>query len=184
MAFNLDEILSSINKSGLQKSSHVSCIITPPSSLSDDGVFRDLEFRVNSVNFPGFSLGTDEYRHMGVGLNEKRPISAGFEDISITIIADGQGKIHNKLHDWFELIYPTDPDSEDAEHFEYPENYYGGLTLLMYDSTGKVHTEYSFRHPFPTSLGSVQMSWDSTDNIIMIPLTFTYRTYNKQSITN
>lgn len=182
MSFSIDNIKASIEQSGVQKSSHFACAIIPPSGLSAN--FDYSLNRVNSINFPGFGLNTDEFRHMGYGLAEKRPISTGFEDISLTIIADAKGEIHNSIHDWFEMISPTNAEdigADNIEYYEYPNEYYGGLELYIYDSTNNNHTTYTFINPYPIMLGSVQMSWENVDSLVLIPVTFTYRSYRKNS---
>lgn len=184
MAFNINELSSSLSRYGYQKTSHYACSIILPSSMSNSGIFKETPLRVNSVNLPGFNLGTDEIKHKGFGLNEKRPIQTSFEEISMTIIADGQGMLSNTLHDWLEMIFPTndeDSGSENVEYFEYPINYYGGLEIYVYDITSNIHTTYTFTQPFPTVLGGVQMGWENTDSILLLPVTFSYRSYKKNS---
>lgn len=182
MAFNIQDIKSALSKDGYQKTSHFACSIIMPAALSSTP-FDYTVARCNSVNLPGFNLGTDEYRHKGFGLTEKRPNQASFEDVTVTIIADAQGKIYDALYKWHELIYPIDDSNsdEDVEYFEYPNVYYGSLEIYIYDMTGNVHTTYTLRDVFPTNLSGQALSWEHNDQIMLVPVTFAYRKYDRNT---
>lgn len=183
MAFNISEIRSSISELGIQKTAHFACSIMLPPSISGRSMDYTLH-RVNSVNLPGFNLSTDDIRHKGFGLSEKRPIQAGYEDVSVTLIADGKGEMLDSLMEWMELIYPTNTETHsdsNVEYFEYPSNYYGGLEIYVYDIAGKKHTTYTLVNPFPYVLGAVQMGWENTDSLMMIPISFAYRSFKRNS---
>ena len=181
MSFKIMDFKSSISKLGVQKTSHYSGTIIFPSALSTTVDTKELSMRINSLNLPGANIQTDDIKHTGFGLSEKRPVQLGYEDITFTIIADARGKIHNDLHKWIQLVFPTVSDensSKDLEYFEYPNNYYGGLEIYLYDSTGKKHTTYTFIHPYIVSIGSSSLSWENTDSLVLIPVTFAYRSCN------
>src|SRR5690606_26967747 len=128
MPFNITEFNSSIGQLGIQRTTHYAVNLSGPAGLPNSGLLTEIPLRVNSVNLPGANFALDDIKHKGFGLPERRPIQAGFEDIAMTIIADARGDIHNSLHDWFELIFPTNDEnigSNNVEYFEYPNNYYG-----------------------------------------------------------
>lgn len=184
MAFDINELRASISRYGMQKASHYTTIVTLPSTMGGSNIMSETPLRINSVNLPGINLGLDEIRHKGFGLGEKRPISVSYDDISITMIADGQGQLAATMHEWMELIYPSDLESvgaDNVEYFEYPNNYYGGLEIDVFDMMGNPHTNYSFIQPFPTAVGAVQMSWETTDQLLLLPVTFSYRSFRKNS---
>lgn len=184
MAFEINDLRSSIARYGMQKASHYTSLVTLPSTLGGDNIMSETPLRINSVNLPGITLATDEIRHKGFGVGEKRPVSTSYDDISITIIADGGGRIAKTMNDWMELIFPTNIEisgAENIEYFEYPVNYFGGLGIDIYDITGEIHTSYNFINPFPIAVGAVQMSWETTDQLLLLPVTFAYRTYSKNS---
>jgi len=184
MAFDISELSASISRYGIQRATHYSSLITLPSVLGSNTIASELPLRINSMNTPGTNFGTDEIKHKGFGLNEKRPVSVTFDDINLTIIADGQGRISNMLQQWVDLIFPSNiqtSDAENVEYFEYPNNYYGGLEIYIYDSTGNIHTTYNFVQPFLTHLGSIEMSWETTDTLLLLPVSFTFRSVIKNS---
>ena len=93
MAFNITELTGSISAEGIQKSSSFAASIVMPPSLSSTPIMDQLPFRINSANLPGFQIQTDDIRQKGYGLTEKRPFQVGYDDITLTIIADGNGKV-------------------------------------------------------------------------------------------
>ena len=184
MAFNINEFNASISKLGVQRASHYAVNISAPPGLSTSGVLTDLPIRINSINLPGTTLGMDDIKFSGFGLSERRPNAVTYEDITMTIIADANGRILDFLHEWMELVFPTSVErngSDSVEYFEYPNNYYGGLELYVYDPSGNKHTTYTFKHPFISALGSVSMGWENTDSVMIIPVSFTYRSFEKNS---
>jgi len=183
MSFNISEFKSSINKLGVQHLNTYQALIHPPRALNNP-VLNELQYRVNSINWPGVSIATDEIRYKGYGLGESRPIAIGYEDITITVVADAEGKIHNFFHSWFELIFPTNDEeigTQNIEFINYPKEIYGGLTLMVGDKRGRYHTNIKFIDPYVTQLAPLQMSWDSSNAIMLIPVTFKYRSYKVNS---
>lgn len=140
--------------------------------------------RVSSANMPGVNFATDDFKVKGYGLNESRPIGVTYEDVTLTIIADSSGLVYDLFHEWSELIFPTDAEAkgtDNTEFYEYPNNYYGGLELYVYDMTGKKHTTFTFVNPYVGNLGAVQMGWENVDTVMLIPVSFKYRRYVKNS---
>jgi len=101
----------------------------------------------------------------------------GFEDIVVTIIADAEGKINNLFMKWIELSMQINEEESNAEYINYPVNIYGGLEVNIFNKTGDHHTTINFVEPFLVNMGAVQMSWESTNQIMLIPLSFKYRSY-------
>lgn len=183
MPFEIDDILASFSDVGYQKPSHFAVAIIPPTNLQNK-FYGQMVTRANSVNIPGVNLGIDNIRHKGFGLDEKRPTTKSFEDVAVTLIADHSGNIHGALSDWLEIIMPTDIEiksADDVEYFEYPENYYGGLEIYQYDIAGNMHTTFTFIQPYITQLGSLQMSWETTDSLLIIPAAFSFRSFKRNS---
>lgn len=183
MAFDITELMGTLSADGYQKSSALATSIVLPAALSNTPIMSNVPFRTNSANLPGFQIQVDEFRHKGYGLTEKRPLQMTYDDITVTIIADGNGGVIEAFHKWMELVFPTDntDGSDNVEYFEYPNNYYGGLEIYVYDIVGKKHTTYTFNQPFPINIGGIQMSWEDANAIVSIPITFAYRGYKKNS---
>lgn len=182
MPFDITEFSSQLSRRGVQKPSHYQLLITPPATI-ETPVVRDFIFRANSANLPGFNIGYDDIKHKGYGLGEKRANTISFEDITVTVIVDGQGETKKFFNDWMELILPTNDGvhgTSNVEMFEYPVNYYGGIEITMFDGTGVAHTNWSFKDCFPISVGAVQVSWESTDTIFVLPISFAYRSYKME----
>lgn len=185
MPFDIVDFSSKISKRGFQKTSHYEVIITPPTLLTSSEIVSDIPFRANSVNIPGITLDSDNIKHKGYGLSEKRANGANFSDLAITFIVDGHGELPKFFLDWMELIHPTDEETygvDGVEFLEYPVNYYGGVDINVFDSTGVMHTTYSFKDPFPIAIGDVQHSWETTDSILILPVSFAFRSFKQNPL--
>jgi len=176
MSFHIDNIKSTISKEGVQSLHAFNCFIHPPAAIRTN-IADQLQFRINSINWPGASFELDQIKHKGFGLNESRVIGVGFEDIVITIIADAEGKINNLFMKWIELTMQINEEENQSEYINYPVNIYGGLEINIFNRIGEQHTIINFIEPFLTHMGAVQMSWESTNQIMLIPLSFKYRSY-------
>src|SRR6185503_6122256 len=100
-------------------------------------ILDDLHMLCDTTNLPGVSLGTDDIRHKGYGIAEKRPTTIGFEDITLTIIGDGGGKVKDLLHKWFNDVISFDNEDENKTGlFNYPDEYNGTMEIIVYDQAG------------------------------------------------
>ena len=62
MAFNPQEFISDINSTnGVALSSDFRVRITPPDIMIDEGLARNLEFRIDSIEFPGRNVNEINY---------------------------------------------------------------------------------------------------------------------------
>lgn len=195
MAFNVSEILSAINSNGgLSKASKFVVFINPPPStgLQSD---NDLVFFCESALLPGIALQTDDVKMKGYGNVERRPHNVAFSDLPLTFYNDTDGKVLGFFHKWMQSIYNFDSGSSPyatvqnlaPNIFAYPKDYRGTISLYHMDDLASGYTtntesldgaqtivRYDFNFAFPISIQDVQLSWDASDTLVRIPVTFTY----------
>ena len=184
MVFSINEFKSIVNKYGLQRENHFAVHITPPAGIDAPDIIHDFPLLCDSANLPGFQFATDDIKHKGYGLTEKRPGAVSYDDLILTVIADGQGKVLDMFNQWSELIFPTNDERTDAaqlELIEYPENYYGTIEVYVYDCTSKKIMTITYNQAWPVNMNGHTMSWDATNTIMKIPVNFTYRSFKKNS---
>ncbi len=180
MTFRVSEFSSILSKVSPARPNRFAVQITPPNGLTSP-ISNDLMMLSNSANLPGSNFGLDVVKHKGYGLDEKRPNSLSLDDITLTIIADGRGQVLDFLHKWYEKVFSTDEDSTNSETFNYPVEYWGTLDIYLYDTTGGTYTTYTMSKAYPVVVGSVQLAWENNDQLMLIPVTFTYRNYKRNS---
>lgn len=157
--------------------------ITPPSTLAKD--MRTLSFLCETVNLPGITFGTDDIKQKGYGITEKRASSIGFEDVTCTFFIDNSGICLSFFQKWAQLITSFDPNhSRDLvndmslESFNYPEEYWGTVTIYFMDTSNNNVSVYTLDKVWPSAIGSVTLGWESNDSLARIPITFNYRSFS------
>lgn len=181
--FDVSEFKSIVTKRGIAKTNNYAVNITPPAQLVDP-IINDLPFMVNSSNTPGSNFGTDPIRHKGYGLQELRPVQLDFEPITMTIIGDAKGHVAGFLQKWMSLVFNFDESSQRStyqiptEMFNYPDEYVGTIDLHLYDIASEVFSTYKLQRAYPVNMGAITLNWGETDNLMLIPVSFTYRSYS------
>lgn len=175
--FDITKFSAIISKNSPAPLNKFQVFLVPPLAIRNP-ILDDLPMLCDTVNLPGMSLGSDEFRHKGYGLAEKRPTTFGFDDVTITIIGDSNGKVNELLQAWSNLIFPHDTNEDTGtELFNYPSEYYGTMEIYVYDKAGNITSTYSFQNVYPFNIGGIQLGWEQVDSFMRIPITFTYRNY-------
>lgn len=186
MVFSISDFSANISKLSPARLNKYSVMITPPAELNLP-ISEDITLLCDSANLPGASIGLDMIRHKGYGLDEKRPNTISFDDITLTIIADGQGRVLDFLQKWVNHVFSHDEENDNPdslEMFNYPQEYWGALDIYLYDITAKMYMTYTMKMAYPINIGGIQMGWDQNDQLMRIPVTFTFRNYvrNKSDV--
>jgi len=65
---------------------------------------------------------------------------------------------------------------------DYKENYASTLELFVYNDAGILIAKYVMTEAFPIAIGDMPVNWADTNNLLKIPVTFTFYTmYNEFS---
>ena len=187
MAFNINEMLSTINANGgLSKASKFMVTITPPTILGVAN--QDLTFFCEAAQLPGLTFQTDDVKMSGYGVYEKRPHGISFSDLPLTFYNDTDGKVLRFFHSWAQAVFNFNSGDNPygttqylpINTFAYPKDYWGTITLDHYDEVSKdgtpsVVVSYTFYQAYPISIQDVSVSWSASDELVRIPVTMTYK---------
>jgi hypothetical protein len=83
MAFNVNSMVSSINKSGVASLAHYEVYIN---GFGDTDTERDLTYRADSVDIPGRSMTTVEHKFQNYGPVNKVAYGSVYGDVSVQFI--------------------------------------------------------------------------------------------------
>ena len=190
MAFNVNEMLGTINANGgISRASKFMVNITPPASM---GLANpDLTFFCEAAQLPGLIFQADDVKMSGYGNSEKRPHNISFTDMPLTFFNDTDGNVLKFFHKWFQTVYNFNSGDNPLgttqdlpiNTFAYPKDYWGTITINHYDDVQASEgsdspptvVSYTLYQAFPISLQDVQVSWDATDTLVRIPLSFAYK---------
>jgi len=197
MAFNVREILSSISqRGGLAKSSKFAANIVKAPVVLDE----DLKFFCETASLPGIAFQTDEIRNSGYGNIEKRPYATIFQDVQLDFYCDNNGRVFNFFHQWLQSVYNFNDKTPlggrtarglIGNTFAYPKDYFGTITLTVYNEQkpdgenqedGNPVVTYYLEEAYPINMGDVQVSWENSDQILKLPVTFAYTYWDSATL--
>lgn len=187
----IEQTRAGIRKWGIEKPSLTYVGFTPPrifDAIVPDAttIIRDLvSLRAERVSTPGIQLGTSAVRRYGVGPIEKMPHTASFNDLNISFIGDARGVIHQFFYAWMRGIvgfhdvprqgYAND-DLYGRHPFEvgYRSDYGTILQIITYDEIQEKIGTIKLYNAYPVAVGEIARSWDSINDLVRIPVTFTF----------
>tara|TARA_B110001454_G_scaffold201164_1_gene207343 strand:+ start:830 stop:1438 length:609 start_codon:yes stop_codon:yes gene_type:complete len=150
-------------------------IVNPYNSSEYDGQ-EELRFMAKAASLPGKSLGTIDVKRFGAIY--KIANDAIVDTFSMTVMCSGDMRERRYFDAWISGIHGQDKNATNADL--YRMKYYDDYTsVVIIESFGRDgSTEYTavLQEAYPTSLGAVDLSWDTGD-IATFTVNFTYRNW-------
>lgn len=194
MTFNVNTLISSINKTGVAKTSHFEVQITGPGEVYQE---ESLMSRADAVDIPGRTLMTAEHKFTNYGPINKVPYGGQiYGDVTISFILSQDMREKEYIEIWQNVMVNTgafETGSGQQDFFggyvqskfnpKYFDDYLGTVTIRQYGSSGELHSIYTLNEAYPIILNPISMSW-AADEVARMNVTFAYRNYrcvfNKQ----
>lgn len=191
----IEEARAGIRKYGIEKPSLTYVGFPPPASIASkltdarSIVDRLISLRAERVSTPGIQLATANVKRYGVGPIEKIPHSAAFGDLTISFIGDARGVIHQFFYAWMRGIVgfhdvPNGGGALDAMYERYPyevgyrKDYSVPIQVITYDEIQEEIGTITLTNAYPIAIGEIQRGWDNINDLVRIPVTFTYTHWN------
>jgi hypothetical protein len=192
MAFDIREISAEIAAAGLMRTNKFEMNFTPPIGLlsgqnfsSLQGVDKLMHLYGEQANIPGVALDVAPIRRYGYGPMEKKPFAPIFNDAAFMFRSDAHGLVWKYMQSWMRLVLNyQNQQSLDAptgilsnQHpFElaYKSDYITTTWVDVFDDEGKVKIRTVLRDAYPIFIGDVQLSWESKNEYMKIPVTFAF----------
>ena len=132
-SFEVSEFMAKIDAKGsLAKRNRFSVEIKPPNTLVSDVNPADIEFLIKTVQFPGRSFGTANYRYGGkFGLEV--PYEMTEEPVALTFQGTNDWSARKFWYDWLEHIQSTN-----SYNMQYYKEFIGTVKISVYDDTQEV----------------------------------------------
>ena len=190
--FNINNIKSVMNaRNGYASPNKFLVIITPPawaqgemSSLTSSV----LPFVCELTSLPGLSFTFSEIRPLGIGPLQRRPDVPIYTELLMTFLQTGDGKVMEFFHQWMQNVVNvgTTNKASNATPYKggyafetyYMENYVTQIDIISYNQAADEIVKYTLNDAFPTTIGDVTMNWAITDDIIRIPISFSFTTWH------
>jgi len=196
MAFNINQFASKVNAvNSLYRPSMFYVEITPPPWVfKSSGLFGNLSTAINlsnlrflcsSANLPGVNTLLADVRTQGYGPIERRPYGVIFSDVATTFFMDNANVTLSFFHKWMQNIVQfndskTGATSDGGYPFEvgYYKDYATTVTIYFIDETGGFGIRrVELLNAYPTSVGDVTLNWNSTDDLALLPVNFTFKSF-------
>jgi hypothetical protein len=191
MAFNVSEFSSQINRRGIAQSNLFFVRITLNENMSsilsagENSIpVRELSFFCRSASLPEVAVGTTPFKPKGFGPSEQRPTTFDYAPLSTVFMVDSNFGVVKFFHRWMQEIVNYDvsagyfsesPAALLPYEFGYKEDYACQMELVVYagPSEDKFYT-YNFGNVYPIAVGSTDVAWENTAEVMTIPISFAY----------
>lgn len=149
-----------------------STVITDANSTS--GLLtQQMSLLCKSAAVPGFTVGVIEVPFRA-GRRIKIPGDRTFADWSVTVINDENHTVRSAFNAWVDYISTSDYDSTSKAKGGVAQDYYSTVLVSHLDAQGAVVRKYQLEMAYPTDVGALDLSYDSTDTISDFTVNFQY----------
>lgn len=182
MSFNVQNIVSSLNKQGVAKTSHFEVQLTSPFGSGEE---RDMMYRADAAELPGRTITTvDGYKPGNYGPVTKIAYGQLYADATITFLLSEDMREKEYFEIWQNYMVNTGAfDESGTGRFSmskfnpnYYDNYVGSMIVRQYGGGGELRTIHTFNEVMPTIIQPIQMNWND-DGMARLTVTFAYRNY-------
>ena len=150
-----------------------------------DGSADRINLLCKSAAIPGMTIGVIEVPFMG-GRRVKVPGDRTFGDWTVTFISDNAHNVRAALLLWMDFMSDSNFDNDVSlrSNATVPSaplvglNYTEDMTVKQLAQSGDPVRTYKLYQAFPTDVGAIDLSYDSTDTISEFTVTFQYHWMN------
>ena len=183
MSFSIADFKGQVLKNGLVKS-NLYRVYFYPNRL--DG--QRLQFYTESVTLPTIELETSTIHRYGYGPSDQYVFRPVFTSLSIDFMVEATDR--NSLTEMLGELnrianfmgYPSingkASTGANPYEMEYKQKYIFDLEIVIYNEKEDQITAYLFRDCFAKQIGSIQLGWGLNDQLLRLPVTFSYTDYS------
>jgi hypothetical protein len=135
------------------------------------GAAEKVRLMCKAAQVPGFTVGTIEVPFKA-GRRIKIPGDRTFADWSITVINDEDHTLRRAFTSWVNLISNSNYNA--ATKSPTTVAYYKDILVKQLNQKNEVTRTYKLNDAYPTDVGALDLSFDSTDTISEFTVNFQY----------
>ncbi len=178
MSFKPSELLATLNKNGVAKSSHFEVQITGPGTTGEE---NDLMFRADACELPGRTISTSEYRIYGP--IRKVAYASTYTDTSIGFLCSEDLREKRYFEEWQDIImHHRATSGMSAKHTKgryetgYYEDYVRTIEIRQYNVSGAKQSTHYLDEAYPIGIAPIALSWGN-EELIRLQVTFAFHDY-------
>ena len=173
---NIDDFKANLLGGGA-RANQFRVTINPPTGINIGLLSRRTSFMVKSSSLPAMTLGEIPISFRGRQIFIAGDRTFG-ETWSTTFINDTDFMIRNAMERWSNGINDLANNTGVID----PADYQTDLSVEQLDRDDQVLKSYIFRSCWPTSVGSIALSYDTTDAIEEFEVTWRYQHFEASSV--
>jgi hypothetical protein len=187
MAFSVSEFSAQINKRGVAQSNLFYVNITLPQGLgflAEEIGTNELSFFCRSASLPEVAVQTTPFKPKGFGPATQRPTNFEYPLLPTVFMMDSDFAVMKFFHRWMQEVvnydveagyFSASPSSLLPYEFGYKTDYVCTMEITAFSgpAENKFYT-YKFGNAFPVSIGSVEVAWENSAEVMTLPVQFAY----------
>ena len=158
MAFNISDMRANLTGGGARNTLFKVFINNPITPLGD----LKTPFMVKAAQLPESVIGQIEVPYAGRKI--KVAGDRTFSEWTTTVINDEDFAIRHALETWSNAINSHEGNSMETGSSS-PASYKANAQIVQYSKTGQAIREYTMDGMFPINISTIEMSWESNDQI-------------------
>ena len=148
---------------------------------------EDMTFLCSSASLPGVQIITSDHRRQNMGTFDRRPFGVQVTDIPLTFMMDQRGKLQTIFRRWTNDIvnysytrgeHGMDDTGKNLFEVGYKDDYACEIEIFCLDVRQQTIIRYHLYEAFPMQIGDVTTAWAENDSFAVLPVQFTFRTYD------
>lgn len=159
-----------------------------------EGMGDVIQFYIERVNLPGVQVTTTDVYRYGYGVVQKKPYSATFADLTMSVHSDQQGLVLRFFQNWIKMIFNYDfrggsmfdqtgiLPSQLPYELSYMDDYVVDMSITVFNYKNEPALIVNLHNAFPIFVGDVGLNWADNSQIMRIPVTFTYRNWQTDDL--
>ena len=184
MSQNIVKFISTFDKTKeTSRSCNFESVVYIPASLQasyPDGV-NSLRMRCEASELPSRNFSTVDQKTYGPV--QTFPVQNFYDKINLVFICSGDMQEKQFFDRWMNYIsVSTRTSSVNNDRllfdFEYRNNYTTSIEILQYDLAGNLSYVVKLQEVYPIAVNAISLSWDATNRINKLPVTFSYRYFD------
>lgn len=130
---------------------------------------------INTARTPSRAMEMLSMRTYGV--TEHFPYNSEYTPLEVTMplpLFAGDSVVPRFFNFWQNMAQAQFRGPEDGADMSFPDDYYGSLVLGLFDRKNNPTLIYKFENVYPSAVQSSELSWQSTNEMMQLAITFQY----------
>ena len=174
MPFNVNNLISSLNKTGVAHNSHYEVQVTGPGETS---VEQSIMLRAESIDIPGRTTQIVESRIYGP--LRKIPYAGVYSDVGMIILLSEDLREREYFEQWHDKIMGTgvfNTGGYGKYNPSYYDDYKGTVTIRQFGNAGDVMSVHTLQEAYPNAIAPIQMTAAGAE-LAKQTISFSYKDY-------